>query len=61
MVSIKLGHDADEILINNKNIAQNPRKYFGLKMNRELAIELMVKAISFYEEFIKEVKTPNKT
>ena len=57
VVSIKLGHDADEILINTENISQNPRKYFGLKMNRELAIELMVKAISFYEEFIKEVKT----
>ena len=55
VVHVKLGHDADQLFSKHEEIRHNPRKYLGLHMNNTLAISLLKKAKSFYDEFLEEV------
>ena len=60
VVTIGLGHDADEIIVNNiKNIADDSRKYLGLKLDNYLAIKLMKQAERFYLDFISKTGHPD--
>lgn len=55
LVSVKLGHDADRIIMKEiKDMKTDPRKHLGLSMNNLLAIKLMRKAEGFYLDFIKD-------
>ena len=60
VVTINLGHDAEEIIMKEKkDMANDPRKYLGLSMNNLLAIRLMRNAEEFYIDFIKEAASPD--
>lgn len=60
VVTIGLGHDADEIITNNiDNIATDSRKYLGLKLDNSLAIKLMKQAEGFYLDFISKTGHPD--
>jgi|GEM_PF-1180059 len=60
VVTVKLGHDADEIIMNKKtNILKDPRKYLGLSMDNSQAIKLFRNAEEFYLEFVKESMSPD--
>ena len=60
VVTIGLGHDADEIIIDNiGDIANDSRKYLGLKLDNYLAIKLMKQAESFYLDFISKTGHPD--
>ena len=60
VVTIGLGHDADEIITNNiDNIANDSRKYLGLKLDNSLAIKLMKQAEGFYLDFISKTGHPD--
>jgi 3-oxoacyl-[acyl-carrier-protein] synthase III len=60
VVTIKLGHDANEIIINPKNdLTKDPRKHLGLSMNNMLALQLLRNAESFYIEFVNESTQPD--
>jgi len=60
VVTIGLGHDADEIIINNiYDIANDSRKYLGLKLDNYLAIKLMKQAEGFYLDFISKTGHPD--
>ncbi|MCX6246004.1 MAG: hypothetical protein NTU98_15025 [Bacteroidetes bacterium] len=60
VVTIKLGHDAHESIIQgNKKLQADPRKYLGLNMNNFLALKLIRHAEQFYLDFIKESCAPD--
>lgn len=60
VVTIKLGHDADEIILKEKNdMVHDPRKHLGLSMNNSLALRLLRNAETFYEEFTRESTVPD--
>jgi len=60
VVTVKLGHDADEIIVENqKDIANDSRKYLGLSMSSPLALRLLRNAERFYLEFIQESMAPD--
>ena len=60
VVTIGLGHDADEIIVNNiDDIASDSRKFLGLKLDNFLAIKLMKQAEGFYLDFISKTGHPD--
>jgi 3-oxoacyl-[acyl-carrier-protein] synthase III len=59
VVTINLGHDADVIIKEKKDIVSDPRKHLGLSMNNSLAIKLFRNAEMFYKEFVKESSAPD--
>lgn len=60
VVTIKMGHDADEIIEKReKDLAKDPRKYLGLCMDSALAVRLLRNAEAFYLEFVKESTAPD--
>jgi 3-oxoacyl-[acyl-carrier-protein] synthase III len=60
VVTIKLGHDADEIIADNiKDIASDSRKYLGLQLNNSMAVKLMKQAEGFYLDFISKTGHPD--
>jgi 3-oxoacyl-[acyl-carrier-protein] synthase III len=60
VVTIKLGHDADDVIRSNlEDMARDPRKHLGLSMNNGLAIQLMKQAEKFYLDFIGESLQPD--
>jgi 3-oxoacyl-[acyl-carrier-protein] synthase III len=60
VVTVKLGHDSDEIIIREaKDMATDPRKHLGLDLNKTLALQLIRNAESFYNDFVKESTTPD--
>ena len=60
VVTIRLGHDADEIITGNiQDMQIDPRKHLGLKLDNRLALKLMQKAESFYLDFIVETGHPD--
>lgn len=60
VVTVKLGHDANDIIMNNTNgITKDPRKYLGLSMNHSLALRLLRNAESFYLDFVNESTKPD--
>ena len=60
VVTIGLGHDADEIITKNiDDIANDSRKYLGLKLHNYLAIKLMKQAEGFYLDFISKTGHPD--
>jgi 3-oxoacyl-[acyl-carrier-protein] synthase III len=60
VVTVKLGHDADDIIMRNKaEMASDPRKLLGLSMNNNLAMQLLRNAESFYTEFVIESEKPD--
>ena len=60
VVTIGLGHDADEIITNNiDDIATDSRKYLGLKLDNSLAIKLMKQAEGFYLDFVSKTGHPD--
>jgi len=59
VVSIKLGHDASYVISQELDITKDPRKYLGISINNYLAIKLLRKAKSFFNEFIEESSLPD--
>ena len=60
VVTIKLGHDADEIIAANiQDIASDSRKYLGLQLDNAMAIKLMKQAEGFYLDFISKTGHPD--
>ena len=60
VVTIKLGHDADEIIAANiQDIASDSRKYLGLQLDNSMAIKLMKQAEGFYLDFISKTGHPD--
>ena len=60
VVTIGLGHDADEIIATNiESIVTDSRKYLGLRLNNYLAVKLMKEAEGFYLSFIEKTGHPD--
>lgn len=60
VVTVKLGHDADGIIMAEmKDMANDPRKHLGLSMNNSLAVQLLRNAETFYNDFVKESAVPD--
>jgi len=59
VVNIRLGHDADRVIMAEKDIKLEPRKFLGLTMNRKLAMQLLRQAESFYLDFVSEAGKPD--
>jgi IMP cyclohydrolase len=60
VVTIALGHDADEIIATHiESIVTDSRKYLGLRLNNYLAIKLMKEAEGFYLSFIEKTGHPD--
>lgn len=59
VVTINMGHDADEIILRENGVTADPRKYLGLSMNKGLALQLLKNAESFYNDFVKESTVPD--
>jgi 3-oxoacyl-[acyl-carrier-protein] synthase III len=60
VVSVNLGHDADEIIMRElKTMATDPRKHLGLSMNNRLALKLIRNAEAFYLDFTRETGKPD--
>jgi len=60
VVSVKLGHDADNIIMKEwKDMVTDPRKHLGLSMNNHLALKLMRQAEDFYLSFVRETADPD--
>ena len=60
VVSIALGHDADIIISENlADMATDPRKHLGLRLDNHLAIRLMKEAERFYLDFIAKTGHPD--
>src|SRR5262249_32783904 len=60
VVTIGLGHDADTIIAENiDDMATDPRKHLGLRLNNHLAIRLMKEAEGFYLDFIEQTGHPD--
>lgn len=59
VVTVKLGHDADQYIMEKKDIANDPRKHLGLEMNQLMALRLLRKAEEFYNDFVAESEKPD--
>lgn len=60
VVTIGLGHDADDIIAGNiDDMIHDPRKHLGLKLDNHLAIKLMKQAEGFYLDFISKTGHPD--
>ena len=60
VVTIRLGHDSDEIIQSFPEVmAQDPRKHLGLIMNNRMAIQLMKEAEKFYVDFTEVDDVPD--
>jgi 3-oxoacyl-[acyl-carrier-protein] synthase III len=60
VVTIQLGHDADQIIkTEEKSMTNDPRKHLGLSMNNMLALRLLRNAEKFYIDFVKESTIPD--
>ena len=60
VVTVKLGHDADQIIMDNlSDMASDPRLHLGLSMNNDLAIKLLKHAENFYLEFVAASTKPD--
>lgn len=60
VVTINLGHDADEIIAREQaSLPSDPRKHLGLRLNNLLALKLIREAERFYLEFVKESTAPD--
>jgi|KBSSwiStaDraftv2_1062776.scaffolds.fasta_scaffold185382_2 3-oxoacyl-[acyl-carrier-protein] synthase III len=60
VVTIGLGHDADAIIAANMgDMATDPRKHLGLRLDNHLAIKLMKEAEKFYLDFIEQTGHPD--
>ncbi|CAN5438752.1 hypothetical protein BH11BAC1_BH11BAC1_18600 [soil metagenome] len=60
VVTIKLGHDADKIIMKEKSdMSTDPRLHLGLSLNNSLALKLFMNAEKFYLDFIQESSTPD--
>ena len=60
VVTIGLGHDADEIIaMNIGEMVSDSRKHLGLQLNNYLAIKLMKEAEGFYLHFIETTGHPD--
>ena len=59
VVTVKLGHDADQLIMSKEGIRTDPRKYLGLHMNQLMALRLLRKAEDFFLEFIAESEQPD--
>jgi 3-oxoacyl-[acyl-carrier-protein] synthase III len=60
VVTIRLGHDADEVIFENiGEMGKDPRKHLGLRLDNKLAIKLMQKAERFYLDFVAESCQPD--
>ena len=60
VVTIALGHDADEIIATNiEEIVTDSRKHLGLRLNNHLALKLMKEAEGFYLDFIATTGHPD--
>lgn len=60
VVTIGLGHDADAIIAANLDeIADDSRKYLGLKLHNLLALKLMKEAENFYLDFVQHTGHPD--
>jgi 3-oxoacyl-[acyl-carrier-protein] synthase III len=60
VVTIRLGHDADEVISENiVDLSRDPRKYLGLNLDNQLALKLMQKAEGFYLDFVAQTGHPD--
>ena len=60
VVTIDLGHDADDIIAANiDDMITDSRKHLGLKLDNHLAIKLMKEAEGFYLDFISKTGHPD--
>ena len=60
VVTIGLGHDADEIIAANiEEVVTDSRKHLGLQLNNYLAIKLMKEAEDFYLKFVEKSGHPD--
>jgi 3-oxoacyl-[acyl-carrier-protein] synthase III len=60
VVTIGLGHDADDIIASNiDDMISDSRKHLGLKLDNYLAIKLMKEAEGFYLDFISKTGHPD--
>lgn len=60
VVTIGLGHDADEIIASNIGVmTTDPRKHLGLRLDNMLALKLMKEADGFYLDFITKTGHPD--
>ena len=60
VVTIRMGHDADEVIVEKQNeLISDPRKFLGLSMNTTLALRLLKHAEKFYVDFVKESTAPD--
>ncbi len=60
VVTIGLGHDADEIIAGNiEDMISDPRKHLGLRLSNALAIKLMKEAEGFYLDFVTNTGHPD--
>ncbi|MEL6557603.1 MAG: 3-oxoacyl-[acyl-carrier-protein] synthase III C-terminal domain-containing protein [Bacteroidota bacterium] len=59
VVTVKLGHDADQYIMGKKDIASDPRKHLGLEMNQLMALRLLRKAEEFFNDFVSESEKPD--
>ena len=60
VVTIRLGHDADAVILENLgDMSTDPRKHLGLRLDNNLAIKLMQKAERFYLDFVAESGHPD--
>jgi 3-oxoacyl-[acyl-carrier-protein] synthase III len=60
VVTIRLGHDADEVIMANpEDMAIDPRRHLGLQMENKLALSLMRKAEQFFVDFTANVEQPD--
>ncbi len=59
VVKVNLGHDADQIIIQKKDIKADPRMHLGLSMNKVLALKLLRRAEDFFKQFVTESTLPD--
>lgn len=59
VVTVKLGHDSDELIMTKNDIQTDPRKHLGLQMNQMMALRLLRKAEDFFNEFVSESEMPD--
>ena len=59
VVTIKLGHDSQKVFNQGPQFLEDPREHLGLKMDDDLALKLLKKTESFYNEFLEESEKPD--
>ncbi len=60
VVTIMLGHDADNVIANNmEDMRSDPRKHLGLRLDSFMALKLMKHAENFYLDFISTTGHPD--